>query len=283
MTSLSNHLLKSRTFRYLPVTVALALVAAAFIACQPSGADESVTSAVNEANQAAREAAVAAQSAADAATQASMAAQDTTAASVAEEAKLAAKDASTAAMAAASAAREARDAAKQVADSAMIASTEMAKEDPGTLVVYSGRSESLVGPIIEQFGEATGIDVQVKYGSTFEIAATLLEEGTNSPADVFFAQDPGGLGAVSEMLTPLPSDVVLKVPEWARSSDGSWVGVSGRARVIVYSTELVSEDELPTSVKDLTDPKWKGKIGWPPTNASFRTMITAMRMMWGRG
>ena len=88
-------------------------------------------------------------------------------------------------------------------------------------------------------------------------------------------------GAVSEMLTPLPSDVVLKVPEWARSSDGSWVGVSGRARVIVYSTELVSEDELPTSVKDLTDPKWKGKIGWPPTNASFRTMITAMRMMWG--
>ena len=281
MTSLSNHLLKSRTFRYLPVTVALALVAAAFIACQSSGADESVTSAVNEANQAAREAAVAAQSAADAATQASMAAQDTTAATVAEEAKLAAKDASTAAMAAASAAREARDAAKQVAGSAMTASTEIVKGDPGSLVVYSGRSESLVGPIIEQFAEATRIDVKVKYGSTFEVAATLLEEGPNSPADVFFAQDPGGLGAVSEMLSSLPSDVVLRVPEWARSSDGSWVGISGRARVIVYSSELVSEDELPTSVKDLADPKWKGKVGWPPTNASFRTMVTAMRMMWG--
>ena len=265
----------SRVFRSLMLIIALAVVVVAIAACQSSGTDESVTSAVNQANQAAQQAAAAAE-------KASMAAQDTTASAAAEEAKLAAKDAATAAMAAASAAQEASNAAKQVADSAMMtASTETTMEAPGALVVYSGRSESLVGPIIEQFGEATGIEVQVKYGSTFEIAATLLEEGSNSPADVFFAQDPGGLGAVSKMLTSLPGDVVLKVPEWARSPDGLWVGVSGRARVIVYSTELVSEDELPTSVKDLTDPKWKGRIGWPPTNASFRTMITAMRMMWG--
>ena len=200
--------------------------------------------------------------------------------SAAEEAKLAARDAVTAAQAAASSAQEASDAAKQVAEAAMASPTDMRKNS-GSLVVYSGRSESLVGPIMEQFAEVTGIDVQVKYGSTFEVAATLLEEGSNSPADVFFAQDPGGLGAVSEMLSSLPGDVVLKVPQWARSSDGSWVGISGRARVIVYSAELVSEDELPTSVKDLTDPKWKGRIGWPPTNASFRTMVTAMRLMWG--
>ena len=282
MTSHSTHSLTPRMFRSLMLIIALAVVAVAIVSCQSSETDESVTSAVNQANQAAQDAAAAAQAAADAAAQASMTARDTTAVTVAEEAKLAAKDAATAARAAASAAQEASTAAKQVADSAMMtASTEMVMEDPGTLVVYSGRSESLVGPIIEQFGEATGIDVQVKYGSTFEIAATLLEEGSNSPADVFFAQDPGGLGAVSGMLTPLPSDVALKVPEWARSPDGSWVGISGRARVMVYSTELVSEDELPTSVKDLTDPKWKGMIGWPPTNASFRTMVTAMRLMWG--
>ena len=281
MTSRSTRLLNSRVFRSLLLIAALAVAVMAVVACQSSETDESVTSAVNQANQAAQEAAAAAQAAADAATQASMAAQDTTAVTVAEDAKLAARDAATAARAAASAAQEASVAAKQVADSAMVGPTETMMEDPGTLVVYSGRSESLVGPIIEQFGEVTGVDVQVKYGSTFEIAATLLEEGSNSPADVFFAQDPGGLGAVSGMLTPLPSDVVLKVPEWARSPDGSWVGISGRARVIVYSTELVSEDELPTSVKDLTDPKWKGMIGWPPTNSSFRTMVTAMRIMWG--
>ncbi len=272
----------SRMFRPLTLIIALAVVGLTIAACQSSGADESVTSAISQANQSAQEAAAAAQAAADAAQKASAAAQDTTAVTVAEEAKLAAKDAATAAVAAASAAREASDAAKQVADSAMMtASTETMTGDPGSLVVYSGRSESLVGPIIEQFAEATGVDVQVKYGSTFEIAATLLEEGQNSPADVFFAQDPGGLGAVSDLLASLPGDVILKVPEWARSSDGSWVGISGRARVIVYSTELVSEDELPTSVKDLADPKWKGKIGWPPTNASFRTMVTAMRLMWG--
>ena len=178
-----------------------------------------------------------------------------------KDSKLAAKDAAAASIVVVAAAQEA--------------------SDTGSLVVYSGRSESLVGPIIEQFAEAAGIDVQVKYGSTFEIAATLLEEGSNSPADVFFAQDPGGLGVVSELLTSLPRDVVLRVPEWARSPDGTWVGISGRARVVVYSTELVSEDELPASVKGLTDPKWKGKIGWPPTNASFRTMVTAMRLMWG--
>ena len=269
-------------FRPLTLIIALAVIGLTIAACQSSGSDESVRSAVNQANQSAQEAAAAAQSAANAAQEASVAARDTTAVTAAEEAKLAAADAATAAVAAASAAREASDAAKQVADSAMMtAATETMTGDPGSLVVYSGRSESLVGPIIEQFAEATGIDVQVKYGSTFEIAATLLEEGRNSPADVFFAQDPGGLGAVSELLSTLPGDVVLKVPEWARSSDGSWVGISGRARVIVYSAELVSEDELPTSVKDLTDPKWKGRIGWPPTNASFRTMVTAMRLMWG--
>ena len=79
--------------------------------------------------------------------------------------------------------------------------------DPGQLVVYSGRKESLVGPIIDQFKEVTGIDVSVKYGKTGEIAATLLEEGKNSPADIFFAQDPGGLGATVDMLAPLSEDI----------------------------------------------------------------------------
>ena len=269
-----------RALKPIALLVVLAMVGMAIAACQTSEPDSSVVSAVNQANQAAQEAGAAARSAADAAEKASTAAQDTTAIAAAEEAKLVANDAATAAMAAASAAQEASDAAKLAANAAMTAPT-TSKEDPGRLVIYSGRSESLVAPIIEQFAEVTGVDVQVKYGSTFALAATLLEEGSNSPADVFFAQDPGGLGAVSSMLSALPADVVLKVPEWARASDGSWVGISGRARVLVYSTELVSEDELPTSVMDLTDPKWKGKLGWPPSNASFRTMVTAMRQMWG--
>ena len=154
-------------------------------------------------------------------------------------------------------------------------------KSPGSLVVYSGRSESLVGPIIEQFGQASGIDMSVKYGSTAEIAATLLEEGKNSPADVFFAQDPGGLWAVAHMLSILPDDLVGTVPDWARSPESKWVGISGRARVVVYNTQNVSVDDLPESIIGFVDPRWKGRIGWPPSNASFQAMVTAMRATWG--
>lgn len=154
---------------------------------------------------------------------------------------------------------------------------------PGTLVVYSGRSESLVAPIIEQFQEATGIEVSTKYGGTGAIAATILEEGGNSPADVFFAQDPGGLGAVAQegMFSVLPGDVTGLAPSWAQSPAGLWVGISGRARTLVYNTESLTEDDLPASIFDLTDPKWKGRLGWAPTNGSFQAMVTAMRVLWG--
>ena len=152
---------------------------------------------------------------------------------------------------------------------------------PGRLVVYSGRSKSLVDPIIKEFAETTGIDVSVKYANTPQLAATIMEEGGNSPADVFFAQDPGGLGAVEDMLSPLPGSILDQVPDWAHSPEGKWVGLSGRARTVVYNTGKLDETQLPADMFGFTDPKWKGRIGWAPTNASFQTMVTAMRAMWG--
>lgn len=150
-----------------------------------------------------------------------------------------------------------------------------------TLVVYSGRSETLVAPIIKQFSDLTGIRTEVKYGDTAALASTLLEEGKKSPADVFFAQDPGGLGAAKPLLRELPPAILERVPEWARSGDGKWVGVSGRARVVVYTTKSLSDAELPDSISGFTDVRWKGKIGWAPTNGSFLAMVTAMRQIWG--
>lgn len=157
------------------------------------------------------------------------------------------------------------------------------EEAGGTLVLYSGRSENLVGPLIEQFEAASGIDVEVRYGSTPEVAATLLEEGANSPADLFFAQDPGGLGAVANagLLAALPVEIVNLVKPEFRSPDSLWVGVSGRARVVVYNTDLLTEADLPADIADFTDPAWSGKIGWAPTNASFQAMVTGMRVLWG--
>ena len=149
------------------------------------------------------------------------------------------------------------------------------------LTIYSGRSSSLVDPIIQQFGQATGIEIAVKYANTAQLAATLLEEGDRTPADIFFAQDPGGLGAVEHMLAPLDAAILERVPDWARSPAGKWVGLSGRARTVVYNTETLTEADLPDDMSGFTDPKWKGRIGWAPSNASFQTMVSVMDSIWG--
>ena len=168
-----------------------------------------------------------------------------------------------------------------IVEKQVVVEVEKPLADPKTLTVYSGRSKSLVDPILEEFELLAGIPVEVRYASTGEMAATLLEEGDKSPADVFFAQDPGGLGAVKSLFQTLSDDVYDRSAAWASDPDHKWVGISGRARVIVYSTENVSEDELPESIWDFADPKWKGRIGFPPTNASFHVMVTAMRLDWG--
>lgn len=153
--------------------------------------------------------------------------------------------------------------------------------DTDRLILYSGRSESLVGPLIEQFEDGSGMQVDVRWGDTPELAATLLEEGNNSPADVFFAQDPGGLGAVIEMLQPLPESILDQVEPRFRDPRARWVGVSGRVRTMVYNTSRLGISDLPTDLWGLTDPLWHGRVGWAPTNASFQTMVTAMRAIWG--
>ncbi len=166
---------------------------------------------------------------------------------------------------------------------AFTATAPVARAAGEKLVVYSGRSKSLVAPIFAQFEKQTGIHVDVKYGKTPELALTLREEGARSPADVFWSQDAGALGAVqkADLLADLPADLVNSVPPMFRHSGGKWVAASARARVLAYSTRRVKKETLPTSIFDLTDPRFKGKIGWSPGNASFQSFITAMRKVHG--
>jgi iron(III) transport system substrate-binding protein len=161
--------------------------------------------------------------------------------------------------------------------------TTTAGDEPGSLVVYSGRSEELVGPLIEQFEAASGIDVEVRYGDTAEMAAQILEEGDNSPADVFFGQDAGALGALAAegRLVELTDAQLALVPEGLRDDEGRWVGTSARARVVVYNTDELTEADLPDSILDFTDPAWSGRIGWAPTNGSFQAFVTALRVLEG--
>ena len=159
----------------------------------------------------------------------------------------------------------------------------LSAQDGGEVTVYSGRNENLIGPILTQFQEASGITVNARYGSTSEIAATILEEGANSPADVFLSQDAGALGAVQaeDLFVELPETTLSLVDSRYNSEEGLWVGLTARARVLAYNTDELTEADLPSSVKDLTDPSWNGRIGWAPTNASFQSFITAYRVLEG--
>ncbi len=158
-----------------------------------------------------------------------------------------------------------------------------AQDSAETLVVYSGRTEGLIGPLLERFTAETGVRIEVRYGGTAEMAATILEEGANSPADVFIAQDAGALGALAQAgrLRALPPDILERVEPRFVSPAGLWVGVSGRARVLVYNPELVAADALPASILDLTAPEWAGRVGWAPTNGSFQSHVTALRLLLG--
>ncbi len=151
--------------------------------------------------------------------------------------------------------------------------------DNDGLVVYSGRNKNLVGPLLERFERDTGVDIRVKYADTGESLATLLEEGDRTQADVFLSQDAGALGILAERgrLVELPADVLDLVDPRFRHAGGRWVGVTGRARVIAFNTQLLQESEVPDNVMEVVDPKWQGKVGFPPTNASFIAFVAALR------
>ena len=165
----------------------------------------------------------------------------------------------------------------------ILSPTVHAQQTGDPLTVYSGRSKSLVDPIIQQFTRETGIEVEVRYADTSQLTVLLKEEGEQSPADVFWAQDAGALGAMVSQggLQQLPDDVLGLVGEPYKSPDGLWVATSGRARVLAYSPQRISEDDLPQSIFDLTDSRYQGRVGWAPANASFQAFVTAMRVTHG--
>jgi iron(III) transport system substrate-binding protein len=155
--------------------------------------------------------------------------------------------------------------------------------DASSLVIYSGRNEKLVKPLLDKLEKAVGAEVEVRYGDSAELAAQILEEGDRTKAGLFFSQDAGALGALSKegVLQKLPSATLDKVDEAYRGSGGDWVGLSGRVRVIAYNPDKVAEGDVPDSVLDVVEPEWKGKVGFAPTNASFQAFVTGMRVLKG--
>jgi iron(III) transport system substrate-binding protein len=155
--------------------------------------------------------------------------------------------------------------------------------DSEPLVVYSGRSNSLVDPLIEIYRDSTGRAVEVRYGDTAQLAVALSEEGDQTTADVFWAQDAGALGAAhrDSLLAELPDSILRLVPDHFRNDDATWVATSGRARTLAYSPERADTSNLPRSIFQLSEPRFRGRVGWAPTNGSFQAHVTAIRTLVG--
>lgn len=176
------------------------------------------------------------------------------------------------------------EAAKSPAPAAKKDAPEKAPEAAqDTLTLYAGRSLSLVKPLIAEFTRTSGVEVKVRDGKSGEIAALLLAEGARSPADLFWAQDAGSLGQVEAagLLAELPASAGSTPMPAFQGKSTRWVPTSGRARVLAFNTDKLSAPQLPRSVFFLVEEKWKGRVGWAPTNASFQAFVTAMRLEHG--
>ncbi|HEV2791307.1 MAG TPA: extracellular solute-binding protein [Solirubrobacterales bacterium] len=151
------------------------------------------------------------------------------------------------------------------------------------ITLYSGRIPAAIGPAVDSYEAKEKLDVQVRFAETADLAATLVEEGDASPADVFFAQEPGAIAAVAEagLLAELPQDILASVPPRFRDPAGRWVGVTGRARVVAYNRDVVAESELPPSPFGLAAPRWQGRVGWSPATSSMQEYVTALRARYG--
>ena len=151
------------------------------------------------------------------------------------------------------------------------------------VTVYSGRTENLIGPTLEAFACETGTEVAVRWGSSTDLALLLAEEGDRTPADVFLSRSPGPVGFLEAdgLLGGIDDGVLTLVGPESRSKSGTWVGFSGRKRVLVHNIDAVPADQLPESVFDLTDGRYRGRVAIPATNGSFVDWFTVFRDQYG--
>ena len=151
------------------------------------------------------------------------------------------------------------------------------------MVLYSGRNEKLIGPLLQQFTQASGIRVEARYGETAEMAATLLEEGRRTPAGVFLSQDAAALGAVARegLARPIPEEITSRVPSRFAGPERRWVGVSGRARTVAYNPKRVRPEQLPQSLEEVGAKGRPRRWGIAPLNASFQSQMAVYHALNG--
>lgn len=148
------------------------------------------------------------------------------------------------------------------------------QEEPKVLTIYNGRQEKFIIPMVEKFEKDTGIKVNLISGKATEYAHRIIEEGENTQADLFLSNDGGILEylRIEDMLLPIESKLLEEVPENYVGKDKTWTALTIRYRIFIYNTDLITLDEMPDSIFDLTDPKYKGQFVM--NRAGNESMIT---------
>lgn len=155
-------------------------------------------------------------------------------------------------------------------------------QDAG-ITVYNAQHESLTQEWADAFTEQTGIPVTLRQGSDLEVGNQILQEGANSPADVFLTENSPAMVLVDKagLFEPLPQDILDQVPAQFRASDGEWTGIAARSTVFAYNTDKLNADTLPKSMDDLASPEWKGRWAASPAGADFQAIVGAYLQLKG--
>jgi iron(III) transport system substrate-binding protein len=152
-----------------------------------------------------------------------------------------------------------------------------------SITLYNGQHEQTTALLVRAFERRTGARVQVRSDDEVALAAQIAQEGSSSPADVFYAENTPVLEHMREqrLLAPLVRSTLAAIPARYNSAQGDWVGVSGRVSVLVYNTSKVSPASLPSSILELAEPRWKGRLGIAPSETDFQPLIAAIAKLDG--
>ena len=155
---------------------------------------------------------------------------------------------------------------------------------PAPIILYSAQHEQMVDGLAASFTKETGIPVRIHQGEAPEVAAQIVREGANSPADVFFTENSPELVLLDEkhLLARLPASVMAQVPLHDSAPDDTWVAVLAREDVLAFNPRMIAADKLPASLLDLAKPAWKGRVAIAPTDADFLPLVEAVVLTHGR-
>ncbi len=151
------------------------------------------------------------------------------------------------------------------------------------LVIYNAQHEQLLDEIVPLFEEESGLDVELRSGSDLEMANQIVEEGKDSPADVFLTENSPAMSIVDNagLFAELPESATATIPEQYVPSDRKWTGFLARSTVAMYNTDSMTEADMPASILDFAKPEWKGRVAFSPTGADFQAIVSAVLQLEG--